>query len=70
MARHAATAIIDAVPGLARDRRTERLAPDLPGYRELPIDFGTTGYAALYRMDGEQVTVVARRAGKERCYRS
>ena len=38
------------------------------GYRELPIDFGTVGYVALYRVDGDQVTVVALRAGRERGY--
>ena len=68
-ARHAAATIIDAVQGLAQHPYMGRLAPDLPGYRELPIDFGTVGYVALYRVDGEQVTVVALRAGRERAYR-
>ena len=56
-ARHAADAIIDAVQGVARQPNMGRAAPDLPEYRELSIDFGGVGDAALYRIDGEQVTV-------------
>jgi hypothetical protein len=34
-------------------------------HRELPIDFGDSGYIALYRHDDEIVTVLAIRHQKE-----
>jgi plasmid stabilization system protein ParE len=37
-------------------------------YRELPIDFGDTGYIALYRYEADDVTVLAVRHQKEAGY--
>ena len=36
-----------------------------PTYRELLIDFGDSGYIALYRYEGNLVTVLALRHQKE-----
>jgi hypothetical protein len=36
-----------------------------PEYREWPVNFGDSGYLALYRYDGHVVTVVAVRHRKE-----
>ena len=40
----------------------------LPGRRELVIDFGQSSYVALYQHDGEHVTVLAVRHGREAGY--
>lgn len=37
-------------------------------FRELPIDFGDTGYIALYRVEANAVTVLAIRHQKEAGY--
>lgn len=47
-----------------------RLVEDLPEqYREWLIDFGDSGYAARYRIDGNIVTILAVRHQKEMEYR-
>ncbi len=40
-----------------------------PEYREWPINFGDTGYIALYHYDGKIVLIVAVRHQKEVAYR-
>lgn len=37
-------------------------------HRELPIDFGDSGYVALYRLEGEFITVLGIRHQKEAGY--
>ena len=39
-----------------------------PEYREWPIDFGDSGYIALYRYDGQTAVIVAVRLQKEAGY--
>ena len=46
--------------------RLGRMVDDLPEpFREWLIDFGDSGYIALYRFDGEKVVIVAVRHQKE-----
>lgn len=67
-----AIAILKAYPRIGRP------VEDLPvGFRELPIDFGDSGYLALYRYDegqdrdeeGGEVVIVALRHQREAGYR-
>jgi len=39
-----------------------------PEYREWPINFGDSGYIALYRYDGETAVILAVRHQKEAGY--
>lgn len=39
-----------------------------PAFREWLIDFGSSGYIALYRFDGEIITILAVRHQKEAGY--
>lgn len=68
-AKRAASAIIAAVQSLAQYPQVGRPAEemDIP-FRELPIDFGDSGYLALYRLDGDVVTVLSVRHQKEAGY--
>jgi addiction module RelE/StbE family toxin len=68
-ARRAATSIIAGVRTLERHPQIGRPAGDEAGrYRELIIDFGDSGYIALYRIDDDWITVVALRHQKEAGY--
>lgn len=68
-ARRAAAAIAEAVRMLGRHPQMGRPAEDMePGTRELVIFFGDSGYLALYRFDGCQVTILALRHQKEASY--
>jgi plasmid stabilization system protein ParE len=65
-AKRAALAISKAVQVLGQHPQIGRPADDMePEYRELPIDFGDSGYVALYRYEGDLVTVLALRHQKE-----
>ena len=68
-ARHAADAIIDAVQGACSASVYGAGGTGPAGVSGTINRFGSIGYVALYRVDCEQVTVVALRAGRERCYR-
>lgn len=68
-ARRAAAAITVAVRRLGRHARIGRPVQDMPQYRELLIDFGDSGYVALYRQEGDQGTVLALRHQREAGYR-
>jgi plasmid stabilization system protein ParE len=62
VAKRAAKAIIKAVQILSLQPGIGRPADDLgPDYRELPIDFGGSGYLALYRQRGGDVVILALR---------
>jgi len=54
---------------LAASPRIGRPVEDMdPDYREKLIDFGNSGYVALYRLDGETVAILAVRHQKEAGY--
>lgn len=36
-----------------------------PEFREWPMDFGSDGYVALYRLDGQRVVILAVRHARE-----
>ena len=68
-AKRAAAAIIKAIKLLERQPQIGRQAEDMDiVYRELLIDFGDTGYIALYRYDVDVVTVLSVRHQKEAGY--
>ncbi|HEX5337733.1 MAG TPA: type II toxin-antitoxin system RelE/ParE family toxin [Gallionella sp.] len=65
-AKRAASAITKAVRLLEQHPHIGRPVEEMNiEYRELPIDFGDSGYVALYRYDEEFVTVLALRHQKE-----
>lgn len=65
-AKRAATAIIAALQSLEQHPQIGRPTETIDiAHRELLIDFGDSGYVALYRFDGELVTVLAVRHQKE-----
>jgi plasmid stabilization system protein ParE len=68
-AGRAVAAIRASVQILAQHPRIGRPVEDMePEYREKPIDFGNSGYVALNRLDGEQVTILAVRHQREAGY--
>lgn len=69
IAKRAAKAIIKAVQILSLQPGIGRPAADLgPDYRVLPIDFGGSGYLALYRQRGVDVVILALRHQLEEDY--
>lgn len=71
-AKRAANSLIAAVQSLAQHpqigrpiEEADEIAETGALHRELPIDFGGSGYVALYRLEGEFVTVLALRHQKE-----
>lgn len=70
-AQRAASAIVKAVQVLSLQPGVGRPAEDLgTEFRELPIDFGSTGYLALYRQRGDDVVVLALRHQLEDDYQA
>jgi plasmid stabilization system protein ParE len=68
-ARRAAKAIRESVKVLAHQPGIGRPAEDMePEYREWIIDFGDSGYVALYHYDGETAVILAVRHQKEAGY--
>jgi plasmid stabilization system protein ParE len=68
-ARRAVQAIRKSVKVLAHQPGIGRPAEDMePEYREWIIDFGDSGYVALYRYDGETAVILAVRHQKEAGY--
>ena len=68
-ARRAVAAIRAGVKVLADQPRAGRPVDDMdPEFREWIIDFGGTGYVALYRLDGETAAILAVRHQKEAGY--
>lgn len=68
-AKRAIKKIRDGVKVIARHPQIGRPAEEMdPEYRELLIDFGDSGYVALYRHEGDLVTVLALRHQKEAGY--
>jgi len=65
-ARRAIKAIRAGVKILAHQPEDGRPVEDMdPEFREWPIDFGSSGYIALYRFDGEVAAILAVRHQKE-----
>ncbi len=65
-AQRAVKAIRERVKILSYQPEIGRPAEEMePEYREWLIDFGDSGYIALYRFDGETVVIVAVRHQKE-----
>lgn len=68
-AKRAAVAITKAIQLLGQHPQIGRPAEEMDiEYRELPIDFGDSGYVALYRYEGDLVTVLSLRHQKEAGY--
>jgi plasmid stabilization system protein ParE len=68
-AKRAAAAIVKAIQMLGEHPQLGRPAPEMEiEFRELPIEFGDTGYVALYRFEADAVTVLAIRHQKEAGY--
>ena len=68
-AGQAVKAIRGGVKVLARHPEIGRPAEDMePEYREWLIDFGDSGYIALYHYDGETALIVAVRYQREEGY--
>jgi plasmid stabilization system protein ParE len=68
-ARRAVKAIRSGVKVIAQHPEIGRpLEETEPEYREWPIDFGGSGYVALYRYDGQTAVIVAVRHQKEAGY--
>ena len=62
--------IIKAIQVLGFQPGIGRPAEDLgPECRELPIDFGSNGYIALYRLKGDEVIILAIRHQPENEYK-
>ncbi|PIE36639.1 MAG: plasmid stabilization protein [Gammaproteobacteria bacterium] len=68
-ARRAIKTIRTGVKILAHQPEAGRPVEDMdPVFREWLIDFGNSGYVALYRFDGENATILAVRHQKESGY--
>jgi plasmid stabilization system protein ParE len=68
-ARRAMAAIRAGVKILSYQPEAGRPVDDMdPMFREWLIDFGSSGYIALYRFDGETSTILAVRHQKEAGY--
>lgn len=65
-AKRAVKAIREGVKVIAQQPGIGRPAEEMePEYREWPINFGDSGYAVLYRYDGQTAVIVAVRHQKE-----
>lgn len=68
-AKRAVKSIRDGVKVIALQPGIGRPAQDMePDYREWMIDFGNSGYVALYRYDGETAVILALRHQRELGY--
>lgn len=68
-AKRAAVAIIKTIQLLAQHPQIGRPAEEMDiEYRELLIDFGDSGYVALYRLDEDIAVILAIRHQKEAGY--
>lgn len=68
-ARRAVKAIRESVRILSQQPRVGRPVEDMDiSFREWPIEFGGSGYVALYHFDGEAAVILALRHQKEAGY--
>ena len=69
-AKRAIKAIRDGVKILAHQPNLGRPTDDMPPeFREWLIDFGSSGYVALYHLDAKAITILAIRHQREAGYR-
>ena len=67
--KRAAKSIREGVKVIARQPGIGRLAEDMePEYREWLVDFGDSGYVAMYRYDGQTAVILAVRHQREAGY--
>ncbi len=65
-AKRAAVVIVKSIRLLEQHPQVGKPAGEMDiEYRELPIDFGDSGYVALYRYDENLVTILSLRHQKE-----
>ncbi|AKJ26918.1 plasmid stabilization protein [Caldimonas brevitalea] len=65
-AQRAGRAVAQALKVLGQQPHIGRPVEEMPiEYREWLIDFGDSGYVALYRIDGDLVTILAVRHQRE-----
>lgn len=65
-AKRAADAILRTIELLKQYPQAERPVDEMEHYyRELLIDFGDSGYVALYRYEADNVVILALRHGRE-----
>jgi plasmid stabilization system protein ParE len=70
-ARRAVRTIRESIKLLARQPRVGRPVEEMEAsFREWPIEFGSSGYIALYRFDGDMAAILAVRHQKEAGYDS
>ena len=68
-AKRAGQAIIKSVRILGEQAQLGRPVEDMPPeFREWLIDFGDSGYIALYHFDGKEIVILAIRHQKEAGY--
>lgn len=68
-AKRAAVAITKTIQLLAQHPQIGRPTEEMDiEYRELLIDFGDSGYLALYRFDGDTAVILALRHQREAGY--
>lgn len=68
-AKRSGEKILRTIKLLARDPQIGRPMEDMPAhFRELIIDFGDSGYVALYHYANDRVTILAIRHQKEAGY--
>lgn len=68
-ARRAVRAIRESIKILSRQPRVGRPVEDMDiSFREWPIEFGGSGYVALYHFDGDMAAILALRHQKEAGY--
>lgn len=68
-AKRAVKSIREGVKVIARQPGVGRLVEEMePEYREWLIDFGDSGYVALYRLSGETAVILAVRHQREAGY--
>jgi plasmid stabilization system protein ParE len=64
-ANRAVTVIKSSVKTLSRHEYVGKPAEDLPGYYDMVIPFGLSGYVLRYRVEGDTLFIVAVKHGKE-----
>ena len=64
-ANRAVTVIKSSIKMLSRYEYVGKPAEDLPGYYDIVIPFGVSGYVLRYRVEGDTVFIVAIKQGKE-----
>ena len=64
-ANRAVTVIKSSIKTLSRYEYVGKPAEDVPGYYDMVIPFGVSGYVLRYRVEADTVFIVAIKHGKE-----